>query len=44
MAGGRFCPRIGGVGWEWSDWFSTVAGHRAHGVDYDDDGFVYDLT
>lgn len=35
---------MGGVGWEWNDWFSTVAGYRVLGVDYDHDGFVYDVT
>ncbi len=35
---------LGGVGWEWSDSFSTVVGDRALGVDYENDGFVYDVT
>ena len=34
---------MGGVGYQWTDHFSTVAGYRALGVDYDDDGFVYDV-
>jgi opacity protein-like surface antigen len=35
---------MGGVGYEWTDHFSTVLGYRALGVDYDDDGFVYDVV
>ena len=35
---------MGGVGYQWSDWFSTVAGYRALGVDYENDGFVYDVV
>lgn len=35
---------LGGVGWEWNDWLSTVVGYRALGVDYENDGFVYDVT
>jgi hypothetical protein len=34
---------MGGVGYEWTDHFSTVLGYRALGVDYKDDGFVYDI-
>jgi opacity protein-like surface antigen len=34
---------MGGVGYEWTDHFSTVLGYRALGVDYEDDGFVYDI-
>jgi opacity protein-like surface antigen len=34
---------MGGVGYEWTDHFSTVLGYRALGVDYEDDGFVYDV-
>jgi opacity protein-like surface antigen len=34
---------MGGVGYQWTDHFSTVAGYRALGVDYEDDGFVYDI-
>lgn len=35
---------MGGVGYEWTDHFSTVLGYRALGVDYQDDGFVYDVV
>ena len=35
---------LGGVGYQWNDWFSTVAGYRALGVDYENDGFVYDVV
>ena len=34
---------LGGVGYQWSDRFSIVAGYRALAVDYEDDGFVYDV-
>ena len=34
---------MGGVGYQWTDKFSTVLGYRALGVDYEDDGFVYDI-
>jgi hypothetical protein len=35
---------MGGVGYQWNDTFSIVAGYRALGVDYEDDGFVYDVV
>lgn len=35
---------LGGVGYQWNDWLSTVVGYRALGVDYEDDGFVYDVV
>lgn len=35
---------LGGGGYQWTDGFSTVAGYRALGVDYNDDGFVYDVV
>ncbi len=34
---------LGAVGYEVRDWFSFVAGYRAFGVDYQDDGFVFDV-
>lgn len=34
---------MGGVGYQWTDGFATVVGYRAIGVDYEDDGFVYDI-
>ena len=34
---------MGGVGYQWNDWLSLVAGYRALGVDYENDGFVYDV-
>jgi len=33
-----------GVGYEWTDQFSTVLGYRALGVDYENDGYVYDVV
>jgi hypothetical protein len=35
---------MGGVGYQWTDKFATVLGYRALGVDYEDDGFVYDVV
>jgi hypothetical protein len=35
---------FGGVGYQWNEWLSLVAGYRAMGVDYEDDGFVYDVV
>ncbi len=35
---------LGGAGYKWNDTFSIVAGYRALGVDYSDDGFVYDVV
>jgi hypothetical protein len=34
---------MGGVGYQWTDRFSTVLAYRALGVDYEEDGFVYDI-
>jgi len=34
----------GGVGYRFKEWFSAELGYRVLDVDYDDDGFVYDLT
>jgi hypothetical protein len=34
---------LGAVGYEVNDWLSLVAGYRAFGVDYEDDGFVFDV-
>lgn len=34
---------FGGVGYEFSDRFSLVAGYRGLGVDYSNDGFVFDV-
>jgi hypothetical protein len=34
---------MGGLGYEFSDIFSVVAGYRAVSVDYSNDGFVYDI-
>jgi hypothetical protein len=33
----------GGVGYEFNDTFSTVLGYRGTGVDYENDGFEYDV-
>jgi hypothetical protein len=35
---------MGGVGYQWTEKFSTVLGYRAIGVDYQNDGFEWDLT
>jgi hypothetical protein len=35
---------LGGIGYEFSDTFSLVAGYRAVSVDYENDGFVYDVV
>lgn len=35
---------MAGAGYQWNDWLSTVGGYRALGVDYSDDGFVYDVV
>ena len=35
---------MGGIGYQWSDRFSTVLAYRAIGVDYENDGFVYDTV
>jgi len=34
---------MGGVGYQWNDWFATVVGYRALSVDYSNGGFVYDV-
>ena len=34
----------GGIGYKFNDTFSAVAGYRALGVDYSDDGFVLDIV
>lgn len=35
---------LGGVGYQWNQWLSLVAGYRALGVNYDNEGFVYDVV
>ena len=35
---------MGGVGYQFTDSFSAVIGYRAAGVDYANDGFVYDVV
>ena len=35
---------MGGIGYQWTGSFSTVVGYRALGVDYSNDGFVYDVV
>jgi hypothetical protein len=35
---------LAAAGYQWNDRFSLVAGYRALGVDYDKDGFVYDVV
>ncbi len=35
---------MAGIGYQWTDNFSTVAGYRALGVDYSNDGFVFDVV
>lgn len=34
---------MGGLGYQWTEHFSTMLGYRAVGVDYEEDGFVYDV-
>ena len=35
---------MGGGGYQFTDSFSAVIGYRAAGVDYENDGFVYDVV
>jgi hypothetical protein len=35
---------MGGAGYQFTSSFSAVAGYRAAGVDYENDGFVYDVV
>ena len=35
---------MGAVGYQFTDSFSAVVGYRAAGVDYENDGFVYDTV
>ena len=35
---------MGGGGYRFTDSFSVVLGYRAAGVDYENDGFVYDVV
>jgi hypothetical protein len=35
---------LGGAGYQWNERFSIVAGYRALGVDYQKDGFVFDVV
>ncbi|NEJ17159.1 hypothetical protein GR211_29935 [Rhizobium leguminosarum] len=35
---------MGGAGYQFTDSISAVAGYRAAGVDYENDGFVYDVV
>lgn len=35
---------LGAAGYQWNERISIVAGYRALGVDYEDDGFVYDVV
>jgi len=35
---------LASVGYQWNQSFSLVAGYRALGVDYDNDGFIYDVV
>jgi len=35
---------MGGIGYKFNDTFSAVAGYRALGVDYSDDGFIFDVV
>lgn len=35
---------MAGVGYDWNDRISSSIGYRALGVDYDSDGFVYDVV
>jgi hypothetical protein len=33
-----------GVGYDFNNWISAIAGYRALGVDYSDDGFIFDAV
>jgi hypothetical protein len=35
---------LAGIGYQWNDRISVVAGYRALGVDYEHAGFVYDVV
>ena len=35
---------LAGIGYQWNDRISTTLGYRALGVDYENDGFVYDVV
>jgi hypothetical protein len=35
---------MGGIGYKFNDTFSAVGGYRALGVDYSDDGFIFDVV
>jgi hypothetical protein len=35
---------LAGIGYQWNDRLSTTLGYRALGVDYEEDGFVYDVV
>jgi hypothetical protein len=35
---------LAGIGYQWNDRLSTTFGYRALGVDYEEDGFVYDVV
>ena len=35
---------FGGLGYQFSDSFAVVGGYRALGVDYENNGFVYDVV
>ena len=35
---------LAGIGYQWTDRFSTSLGYRALGVDFEEDGFVYDVV
>ncbi|MDW6022893.1 hypothetical protein SAZ10_14110 [Mesorhizobium sp. BAC0120] len=35
---------MGGVGYQYNNWLSFALGYRALGVDYDNDGFIYDVV
>ncbi|WP_234838832.1 hypothetical protein [Sinorhizobium meliloti] len=35
---------MGGAGYQFNDSISAVVGYRAAGVDYENDGFVYDTV
>lgn len=35
---------LAGIGYQWNDRLSTTLGYRALGVDYEKDGFVYDVV
>lgn len=34
---------LGGIGYQWNDWLASVVGYRHLSVDYENDGFLFDV-